>query len=1170
MKNEIGIIVKASINPVTVNDIRLKLKFDSIKVNSYQIIHELRKLRHDGVVQLIRGKWSSKMHSAKKTENHFPNFDKITRNRIELPTIVHLRDNNNGRYSERRIDSIEVAHTSIRHEIKPKKENFAGPWGTFRKLLGYYTDCIRNDEGHEASAYAEDFGKRFVFANKIGHWYPQADSVWKSYFPANDSSSGFFKNLINMGQDAVLILGYPLHIFSKADQKTDSPVFLKPIFTYQLKFELTSSGINVLCDFPEPEINLDWLSYSFKGSDKQRMFLSACGLLGRGKQDESFEQANTGRTTADFDSLAAGVSTYLGEHIREPLFPGNLSNTNLQTHPKSGIYNRAVLMIGNRTRYARSLLKDLSNIEKFSDEHLDQTALRFVFKSKELGCTKENETNQQIPLEVFPLNEQQRKSVGWILSDNISVITGPPGTGKSQVVAAAMANYRFHELPAVFTSRNHKALDTVVERLNSFDFGPLISRANSKEDPFLKFGFEQAIRQLLLEEYSELSKDHWVQLKKKVKTLLEHREEKVQVAYIIQGLSDQLGELEQIASLISEQLDNSLIVELNESADMFPKVELVQLDQKVGKYRTGELSNTFINKIKVYIQYLLLNPKIISIQSKLSRHFPQLKLHFVKSGFQAMLEFSNRLPHFLLLAEYCENRVQANAVEDKLKKLPELTHLIQAIGKLTKNIQEIVPSIFESNKKRWTGLPHTTNREELASLKSALNGIWKFGFGEAVDNEIRDSIKKYLPLLMKHFPLWAVTNLSVGSRIPLIPGCFEYAVIDEASQCDIASAIPILFRAKRAGVVGDPHQLTHVTKLSKDRELLLRKRHNLLNLEEQRFTYADNSLFDLIAQTNGVRTVLLKDTYRSYDSIADYSNQFFYGGNLRVATDKSKLKFPKNSTPGIHWTDVSSEIKREGPSGCISIEEVDTVLRIVKHILLENSFEGTLGITTPFRQQANRLNDALTQEIPAAYRQSSNLIADTAHGFQGDERDVIILSLCVGPDMPNGSKNFIRVNPNLLNVAVSRARAVLHVVGNKAWVSSCGIPHLEHLAIEKKPIHSSPQESPWFPFESPWEKKLFTALETAGIKPEIQFPVRGRRLDLALVRNGKHSLKLDIEVDGDRYHRNPDGSRKRDDVWRDIQLQGMGWHVMRFWVYQLREDMQACVNKVMKVWYEHE
>lgn len=80
-----------------------------------------------------------------------------------------------------------------------------------------------------------------------------------------------------------------------------------------------------------------------------------------------------------------------------------------------------------------------------------------------------------------------------------------------------------------------------------------------------------------------------------------------------------------------------------------------------------------------------------------------------------------------------------------------------------------------------------------------------------------------------------------------------------------------------------------------------------------------------------------------------------------------------------------------------------------------------------------------------------------------------------------------------------------------------------------------------------------------------QFPVSSRRLDLALIRKGDNPLKIDVEVDGD-CHRNPDGSRKIDDIWRDIQLQGMGWKVMRVWVYQLRENLNDSVKKIVEVY----
>lgn len=221
---------------------------------------------------------------------------------------------------------------------------------------------------------------------------------------------------------------------------------------------------------------------------------------------------------------------------------------------------------------------------------------------------------------------------------------------------------------------------------------------------------------------------------------------------------------------------------------------------------------------------------------------------------------------------------------------------------------------------------------------------------------------------------------------------------------------------------------------------------------------------------------------------------------------------------------------------------------------------------TPFRQQANRLQDAIFQgDIDYELLERAGVHVDTAHGFQGDERDVIILSLCAGPDMPIGSRSFLRETGNLFNVAASRARAVLHIVGNRDWARACGIKHVQNLAAPTKLLRPEPKPSLWYPHESPWEKILFDALIKEGLEPKPQFPVLNRRLDLALIERTDETVKIDIEVDGD-CHRNPDGSRKIDDIWRDMQLQAMGWKVMRFWVYQLREDLDGCVKKIMEVY----
>jgi very-short-patch-repair endonuclease len=159
--------------------------------------------------------------------------------------------------------------------------------------------------------------------------------------------------------------------------------------------------------------------------------------------------------------------------------------------------------------------------------------------------------------------------------------------------------------------------------------------------------------------------------------------------------------------------------------------------------------------------------------------------------------------------------------------------------------------------------------------------------------------------------------------------------------------------------------------------------------------------------------------------------------------------------------------------------------------------------------------------------------------------------------MTEGSTIFLRENPNLFNVAVSRARAVLHVVGNRDWALACGVSFIEKLARRTLP---GAQEAirPWRePYQSPWEKVLAEALREAGIPIIPQYPIAGRFLDLAIL----NPKKIDVEVDGE-CHRTAGGGRKDDDYWRDLQLQSLGWQVCRFWVYELREDLPRCVQRI--------
>jgi very-short-patch-repair endonuclease len=101
---------------------------------------------------------------------------------------------------------------------------------------------------------------------------------------------------------------------------------------------------------------------------------------------------------------------------------------------------------------------------------------------------------------------------------------------------------------------------------------------------------------------------------------------------------------------------------------------------------------------------------------------------------------------------------------------------------------------------------------------------------------------------------------------------------------------------------------------------------------------------------------------------------------------------------------------------------------------------------------------------------------------------------------------------------------------------------------------------------SDWERLAYKALYHAGLRPVPQYEEAPFTLDFALFEGER---KLDIEVDGENYHRNWDGELCRRDQIRSQRLNDLGWDIVRFWVYELRDDMEGCIRRV-RAWMARE
>lgn len=1166
-------ILQQSKRSLSVHSIKQKFTTKPLsKIPEYLVLRSLRKLASEGVTRLNQGKWSFVITSDRGNGRFGANQD----HGIQYPNLsslgldaLRLGEINNFPLATKvsvKGDKTEETHSGAVQPIFGED----GPWSKFRKLIAYYKECIRNEEGTDASAYLSEYGKRYIHFSEFGDWFPKSGRTWIYTIPLGQHFSEFLKEYGKIGESAVIVLGYPLQAVYLEKENEPATAFVQPIFQYVLNANFSNGGLTVTTETNRPEICLDWLKYAFPTHEQQRNFLYACGLISSSIGDDDIEGYENGHGIPDLATLVTALSTFLSGRIKEPLLIDDVASEPLRAPFETGIYNRPVIMIGSKTRYTKTLLNELTVIENAEDTVLDTTSLRHVFREKTedvAGDVKLDGNHESMVIDTDLMNAEQRSAVASLVSQDLSVITGPPGTGKSQVVCCGIANLRLKGKTAIFASRNHKAIDAVVNRFTDQDDRSLIVRTNSKEDPTLRYTFASAIKEILSANCDVTTIDRFAKIIGRISTLLENRGAKAELAYQVQELRDQLGDCEEKLADLSLVIPNEIVASLNENYSAFPINNVRKLNHIIAvNYLNLDPDGVWARLIKsTYLTFFL--PKWLYTRSKLKNvssdlHFPILQfIRNPKSGKKAQKALA-------FATDYSALKNQAVPLLLKQKEFPRFDILTEEIESISEAISTAATEALSLDIDSRSGLPQESSlREEFASLQVALRAQTAGFVNGAEESETNNILVKTIPDLLHHFPSWAVTNLSIGSRIPLFPGIFDLAIIDEASQSDIPSALPILFRAKRAAVVGDPNQLTHTSRLSVAKETLLRKRVGLSGFEDLRFAYTSTSLYDLFAQTSFIKPTFLNTTYRSVNSIAQYSNATFYDGRLRVATNESGLNIPDVVSTGIHWTHIDGEVKSAGGSGCYCAEEVEAVIDLLEAILKDNSFRGTLGVVTPFRQQANRIHDGIyTRGIHFEDLHKVRFHVDTSHGFQGDEKDVMLFSLCAGPNMPRGSRSFLRETGNLFNVAASRARAVLHVVGNQKWAETCGVKHIQNLARPQQNQNRQIEKGQWYPHESPWEEVLFNALAERGLKPVPQYSVSGRRLDMALVGAGDFSKKIDIEVDGDRYHRNSDGSRKKDDIWRDIQLQGLGWIVLRFWVYELREDLGACVEKIVKSW----
>lgn len=711
----------------------------------------------------------------------------------------------------------------------------------------------------------------------------------------------------------------------------------------------------------------------------------------------------------------------------------------------AGLYPSALLFQSSYGSYTYNLERDLRDLRNW--DHLRQkveaTALGPLLHP---DCGRTRSFDRR-PAEVLRLNERQERAVRSARTDPVAVITGPPGTGKSQVVVNLLAEAVFSGEPVLFASKNNKAVDVVRKRMRKI--------LGEEHDFVLRLGSKRRMDEAAGEIDNRLAR-----LRAQRETLLrthskdrEHsREQEVKALRIEVSELRRRKKAYQEATNKRRATENELPIDWTDPAPPDDPACLPLRPLQSARNRAMALAGEEWPGLLLWLKRFLMGNRLLDQlrdeTDGLTTSLPAEVREDVHARVYGSDNFVDVARTLTLLRHYrtwidrrCEERDalasfqaalgEASAFEDRLTQLKEkLSDCFQDllatvwIGRLVRNLPEVERGLREY----FDAINDTSSRLRKRLDRRAL-AIQRLG---------------------EYFPVWIVTNLSARNALPLRAGLFDLVIVDEASQCDIASAVPLLYRARRSAIIGDPKQLQHITSITEEQQKRLVRRSNVDD-QMPHWSYVGQSLYTVAERAldeQKQEPTFLNKHYRCHPEIISFSNKNFYGGQLENQRSDSSFNVPPEWR-GVRWFDIQGEVPPTTRSA-YNEAEIDAVLELLyrwarEGLLLDaETNETTAGVVTPFRAQADRLQERVQaaswwSDLRRRLDGKPPVTVGTAHRFQGDEKLKMIFSPVVAPGIHDYTANWVaRKVPQLLNVAVTRAQASLQVVGHLDYCRRVG------------------------------------------------------------------------------------------------------------------------------------
>ncbi len=903
-----------------------------------------------------------------------------------------------------------------------------------KRLSLYLHDCVREEvQSSTFRNLKQDKENKWIFLETENEQKKDSQSLLDNEklftcYPQSlklDGSDSYLTELMllseNSQKDKYLIYGY-LFLVGKNSKTKRKNEFLTPLLYTSCKLERT--GMNIECSVQEEGLSLNTAALTslmnLSGEEDEidnmldglldvvprlplkeedlSVFLTTLKSLIPDLEFELNKEENIENNVKDDASEFYAEKQINYENLEEIIEETTNQDTEKQRTKlkadKVVLTNKSAIILTKRPQVTAGVLYELTQIAEKPSGVIRETSLNVVNEEYLQGkgkmaakAIKETNFKDFVAITPLSLSDSQEDVIKNLEDNTILSVYGPPGTGKSQTIVNLICHLVSNGKTVLVASRMDKATDVVANRLNEFGAPYLALRAGRPNyQKQLSFDLQDLISNKV-----DLDTD----FENSVLVDVEDMQK------LVLSIRDREKKCEELIKL--EQEWQNIIKEHDEKEKMLGMPEF--LTGKLTLQEVEEIENAIKNLEKNFEK----NGFIAGFTTKFANY--KLKKIIQNKNFRPDVMYLDRLKTELITAKLA---AKARYIETQIFKIGNIHSIIEEIKVLKRKQKTLAVEILKGKRRNSLKglLRDQIKRQRLIVHTKALVTRKKNLQTRLLEDE------DFKPLL-EAFPCWCVTTYAVSNSLPLKPALFDVAIIDEASQCDIASCIPILYRCKKAVIVGDDKQLPHLSFLEKSKEQSFLSQYEIPDKYQLMWRFRTNSMFDL-ANYYSTKPVLLDEHFRSYAPIIDFSNKEFYGDRIRIMSQCNN----KDVLELIQVPDgkVDFDITRNMPETEAIMQKLQEIIQEDEQRSIKEDHEPvSIGIISPFRGQVELIKKAVSQIFPESLIRKHKIEVGTAHTFQGDERDIIILSWAIANNSFNQSLTFLQI-PNLFNVAITRAR----------------------------------------------------------------------------------------------------------------------------------------------------